>query len=115
MEYVRTVTMRVNDVGILAITQLFDERSLLQVRVRPNYERDRRHAGCSQCRDKGMFAIARIGHDRDDHVVPSTRLAGSDCEYDRLEPTHLAGSNDMNNCPPRTVVARNVSGVYTYR
>jgi hypothetical protein len=115
MEYVRTVTMRVHDVGLLTITQLLDQRSLLQVSARRKYERDRRHPCCTQCGDKRMLAIARGGHDRDNHVVATTRLAGGECDHDRLEAAHLAGSNDLKNCPPWTVVAGDVGAIYTYR
>ena len=102
-------------VGLLAITQLLDQRSFLQVSARRKDERDRRHAGCSQRGGKRMLAITRLGHDRDNHVVATTRLAGSECEHDRLEAAHLAGSNDLKNCPPWTVVAGNVGAIYTYR
>jgi hypothetical protein len=115
MQYVGTVTVRVHDVGLLAITQLLDQRSLLQVSARRKYERDCRHAGCSQCGDKGMLAITRVRHDRDNYVVATTRLAGSKRKHDRLEAAHLAGSNDLKNCPPWTVVAGYVGAFYTYR
>jgi hypothetical protein len=115
MQYVGTVTVRVHDVGLLAITQLFDQRSLVQVSVRRKYERDSRHARCSQCGDKGLVAITRVGHDRDDHVVAATLLPLGECEHDRLEAAHLAGRNDLKDCPPRTIVAGNVGAIYTYR
>jgi hypothetical protein len=115
MEYVRTVTMRVHDVRLLAITQLLDQGSLLQIRARRKHERNRRYAGCSQCGDKRMLAITRFGHDCDNHLVATTRLSGSEREHDRLESAHLAGSNDLKNGPPRTVVAHTVGAIYTYR
>jgi hypothetical protein len=115
MEYVRTVTMRVNDIGLLASAQLFNQRSLLQVRTRGEYERDRVHAGCIQGGDKRMLVSTRVRHDRDNHVVPSTRLARRDCEHHRLKPAHVAGSNDMKDCPPRTIAVGNLGAIYTYR
>jgi hypothetical protein len=62
-----------------------------------------------------MLTIARVMHDRDNYVVATPCLAGSKREHDRLEAAHLAGSNDLKNCPPRTVVAGNVGAIYTYR
>jgi hypothetical protein len=114
VEYVRTVTMSVDDVGLLAIAQRLDQGSLAQVGAGRKYERNRRHAGCGKRGDKGMLAITGVRHNRDNHVVAAARLASRQCEHDRFEATYFAGSNDLNNCPPGTVVTDDVPAIYTY-
>jgi hypothetical protein len=114
VEYIGTVTVRVHDIRLLAITQLPDQGSLLQISARRKYKRDCPYAGRTQRRDKRMLAFTRIRHDRDNHIVAATCLARSEREHDRFQPAHLAGSNDMKNGPPRAVVAYQVGAIYTY-
>jgi hypothetical protein len=114
VEYVRTVTVRVHNVGLLAITQILDQCSLSQVGARRELEWNRHHAGCRQRGDKGMLANARLVHDRDNYLVATPRLAGSEREHYRLEAAHLARCNDLKNCPTRTVAAGSVGAIYKY-
>jgi hypothetical protein len=114
MKDIRAVAVRVHDVGPLPITQLLDQRSLFQVSAWRKDQWNRRHTCGSERSDKGMLAYALVGHDRDNHLVAATHLASSEGEHDRLETAYFTGSNDLKNCPLRTVVARHLGAIYRY-